>query len=332
MTASVIIPAYNASGTIKKAVQSVIEQNNCDFEILIIDDGSTDDTPGQAAQLLKQDARISYHRLVKSGIARALNFGIKMSQGQYIVRMDADDEALPQRIDKLTDYLNQHNDVGLVASLVQYKGDERSHQGYYRYVEWVNSILSHDDTFTHRFRESPFAHPSVCFRKSLFAQYGGYHEGPYPEDYELWLRWLQHGVIMHKLDEPLLIWHDRPNRLSRTHIHYSQEQFFKVKSRYFHQWLLDQYGYSDWPKIYIWGAGRVVNNRVKHLAKYGVYPDRYIDVKKHLDSKFLHYSDIPPPGDHLILSYVSDWKGRVEIEEYLQQKGYLAGQTYFMMA
>ncbi|MBL6448921.1 glycosyltransferase [Fulvivirga sp. 29W222] len=333
MKVSVILPVHNAAETIKRAVRSILNQTFAEFELLIINDGSTDNTSNMVNQLASTDNRIKYYTLSHRGIARSLNFGIKMSSGNYIARMDADDASYPRRIQQQFDYLEKHAEVGLVSSLVKHIGDADKNKGYAKYVEWINKLTKSEQIASKRFMESPFAHPSVFFRKQLVNKYGGYSEADIPEDYELWLRWLHHGVTMHKINEVLLDWYDTPERLSRTDLNYSNERFYKVKALYLLRYLKQQF--LKTPAIYIWGAGRVVNNRTKPLLALGLNISKFIDVKVRKDSKFLHYSQVPSqpsPGAFIILCYISDRKGKVEVYNFLHNKGYEEGRDFLMMA
>ena len=333
MKVSVILPVYNAEATIKRAVISILLQTLKEFELIVINDGSTDHTPHIINELALTDQRIKHYNLRHGGIARALNFGIKMSSGKYIARMDADDVSYPNRLQLQFDYLEHHTEAGLVSGLVQHVGDASENEGYLKHVEWINGIIKPGQIVLKRFMESPFAHPSVFFRRCLVNKFGGYSEENVPEDYELWLRWIGHGVSMHKINEVLLDWHDTPKRLSRTDVHYSNENFYKVKARYLVSFLRQRF--HKIPDIYIWGAGRIVNNRVKPLLSLGITISKYIDVKERTpNSKFLFFSKIPAPqtGKLFILSYVSDRKGKVAVYDFLCKRGYKEGRDFLMMA
>ena len=333
MKISVVLPVYNSLGTLEKAVKSILNQTFEDFELLIINDGSTDGSTEMINTLSLKDPRIKVFHLRRMGIARALNFGLKMSSGKYIARMDADDFSHSDRLQVQFDYLEKHPEVGLVSCKVIFKGDKKISEGYALFVEWINCILTSQDILRKRFQESPFAHPSVFFRSSLPRKFGGYAEGNIPEDYELWLRWLHHGVVMEKTEQFLLEWHDNPSRLSRIHQHYHMDNFFKIKAHYLSLFLHQKFR-DHIPELWIWGAGRTVNKKIKPLTDHGLRVSKHIDVKKHerTSSKFIHYLNIPDAGKVFILCYVSDRKGKEEILSFLLKKGYQEGSDYFMMA
>ncbi|WP_185154171.1 glycosyltransferase [Fulvivirga sp. M361] len=329
---SVVLPVFNAANTLKRAVDSMLCQKYDHWQLVIVNDGSTDGTLKYLRDL--DDQRIAIYTLPHCGIGRALNFGIRMSSGEYIARMDADDVSSCHRLSSQAYYLDQNPSVGLVSGQVTYMGDRTTQAGYAHYVDTINAIVKEEDIVHKRFFESPFAHPSVMFRKSLIAQYGGYNEQSLPEDYELWLRWLSNGVRMHKLDQEVLCWYDSKQRLSRTNLNYAPGKFFDVKAHYFHFWLA---GNSDRIKqIWVFGSGKEVNRRLRPFIKRGITIERFIDVKKRYNvSKYIHFNDLPEAdanGSRLILSFVRDRAGREAILTLLQQLRYKEGVDFFIMA
>src|SRR5207247_9233486 len=128
------------------------------------------------------------------------------------------------------------------------------------HVDWSNTLLSHQEISLARFVESPVVHPSVMFRRELIDRLGGYAEGQFPEDYELWLRWLEAGVRFEKLPEALLRWRDRDARLSRSDPRYDSEAFYRMKAIYLARWLAANNRHH--PKIVVCGAGRLTRRRV----------------------------------------------------------------------
>ena len=177
--------------------------------MILVDDGSKDGG-SELAQNLPNDPRIQLLGQPHFGIVTALNKGLGVARGQIIARMDADDVCDPERLGRQLDYMEKNPEVGLVSCLVEHVGTDSSQQGYAEYVRWINSLTTPEQIYLQRFVESPFAHPSVMFRKELVDQFGGYREGDFPEDYDLWLRWLQAGVRMAKVPEELLQWRDLP--------------------------------------------------------------------------------------------------------------------------
>ena len=325
---SVVMPAYNAASTIASAIESIILQTLTDWELILIDDGSTDHTAAIISEVA--DSRIRLYRTANRGIARALNFGIKLSRGRFIARMDADDISHSERLHQQANFLKNHPHVGVVSSLVAYAGDRTTSEGYAYHVEEINKLMTHEQMHARRFQDAPVAHPSVMYRKQLVGLYGGYHEGGLPEDFELWLRWMSCNVSFAKLPDYLLSWTDHATRLSRTSTHYDEDRFHQVKARYLAAYLKKL---PAIPRIWVWGTGKLVNRQVAFLKQAGIDIEKYIDVIPHSEAHFIHYKDIPTAVNTgiLILSYVKDRKGKIDIHDFLISRGYCEGSDFFFM-
>jgi hypothetical protein len=248
--------------------------------------------------------------------------------------MDADDRSLPQRLELQRRYLDEHPDVGLVACLVEHLGGSQKKAGYARYVNWINTLTNHDDINLNRFVESPLAHPSVMFRTDLINRYGGYRQGDFPEDYELWLRWLEHGIRMEKVPEMLLRWRDQPGRLSRTHERYSFEAFYRTKTAYLAKWLKRCNAHH--PDIVVWGAGRTSRKRAEMLTRHGINISAYVDVDPNKIGRSIRGRRVLPPekiperGRCFVVSYVGSHGARTRIRSHLVNLGYAEGKHFIL--
>jgi hypothetical protein len=191
------------------------------------------------------------------------------------------------------------------------------------YVETINGIWGSESIRKHMFVESPFAHPSVMFRKSLIDMYGQYSTEQVPEDYELWLRWKEQGIVMEKINQEVIVWNDQPNRLSRTHENYSRSAFENTRVKYLVRWLR-QHVRPDKP-IFIWGGGKFSKRKASLLEEQGIRIHGFIDVDENRTSDtkpIIHYSKIPPAGSIFILSSVSNRGKFEEIRTFLSSKGH----------
>jgi glycosyltransferase involved in cell wall biosynthesis len=270
------------------------------------------------------------------GLVAALEAGLKAASGDLIARLDADDLCAPERLARQRAHLDTHPGTGLVASRVAFGGDPRAAAGFARYVEWSNRLLTHEEIALARFVESPLVHPSVMFRRGLVERWGGYRDGAFPEDYELWLRWLQAGVRMEKLAEPLLVWNDSPARLSRRDPRYAPEAFYRLKGAYLARWLAAHNPHH--PAVILWGAGRVTRRRARALVEHGVDVRAFVDVDprkvgRPLDGRpVLEPDALPPPGRAFVVSYVGGLGARAQIEARLRAAGHRPGVDYVLAA
>jgi glycosyltransferase involved in cell wall biosynthesis len=267
------MPCYNVAATLMETLESIQAQTYGDFEVVAADDGSEDDTPEMLAQWAKEDERVKPLYLKHSGIIPALNSGLEICQGEYIARMDADDLMHPQRLSKQAAYLDEHPEVTLASSLVEGFPKKRLREGFRIYIEWLNTLVSHEDICLEMFVESPLCHPTVMVRKEALVCLGGYEERGWPEDYDLWLRMYLAGYRFAKVPEVLLSWREHPQRLTRTDSRYSVENFIRAKAHYLPQGPL-----KGREAVIIWGAGMMGRRTSKHLVREGIPLVAFVDI------------------------------------------------------
>ncbi len=327
---SVVLPFYNAENTLERAITSIIDQSFTDFELLLIDNNSTDLSAKIAKYFSIQDDRIHLFREERQGVVFAMNRGMELARGRFIARMDADDLSLSSRFEKQVQFLIDNPEIGLVGCEVRHVSDLPS-KGMSRFVDWVNSFHSPNEIWQNRFVEIPLIQPSVMFRAHLWQVHGNYREGDFPEDYELFLRWLDAGVRFKKIKECLLEWHDSEGRLTRTDSRYSSEAFYKTKANYFTNWYQQSNG--DKP-LWIWGAGRKSRQRAQLLEEEGLTITGYFDLKAKtiVGKDCKSYQDIPESGEIFILSMVGNHGAREQIANFLQHKEYISGTDYLLMS
>lgn len=328
---SIILPFFNAENTLEAAIKSILDQTFSDFELLLVDNNSDDNSFKLAQSWDEKDSRIRLLKEEKQGVANAMNYGLKNSRGKFIGRMDADDISLPHRLEKQIEYLNNNPQVDFVGSKVKYVPHNKNTAGFQRFVDWTNSFSLSHEIEINRFVEIPIINPTILFRRDLFEKHKGCIDGDFPEDYDMQLRYLNVGIRMGKLDEPLLEWHDYSTRLTRTDKRYSTEAFFRTKAKYFAKWSEQNNPFH--PNIWIWGAGRKTRQRAKTLEKVGIKIDGFIDVVKSKTTKknTIHYSEIPNPGKMFIVPMVTNHGAREQIKDFLINSNYTEGDNFILM-
>jgi glycosyltransferase involved in cell wall biosynthesis len=270
---SVLLPCYNAAATLEAALESISAQTLEDFEVVAVDDGSTDSTSDILAQWAGRDPRFRPLLLPHGGIIPALNAGLSECRAGIVARMDADDLMRPSRLQRQALYLEENPEVDLVSSLVAGFPAADLREGFRLYIQWLNTLTTHTDICRELFVESPLCHPSVAFRKQVVLQLGGYQEHGWAEDYDLWLRMAHAGKRFEKIPEVLLEWREHPERLTRTDSRYSLENFLRAKAHYLAQGPL-----ADRGEVIIWGAGMHGRRLSKHLLREGVDLIAFVDI------------------------------------------------------
>ena len=270
---SVLMPVYNAAGTLPEALQSIAGQTLADFEVIAVDDGSDDGSEMILEAWARGDRRIKPVRAGRVGLVEALNLGLRVCRGEWVARMDADDRMHPERLARQVELLETRPDIGVAGSLVKIFTDGAVGEGMKVYEAWLNGLVEPGEIAREIFIESPIAHPSAMMRRTRFLQLGGYRDNGWPEDYDLWLRCHAAGLRFAKVPEVLLYWREHPDRLTRTDSRYSVENFLRVKARFLVDGPLD--GRDG---LIVWGAGQTGRRLSKHLVRMGRPVDFFVDI------------------------------------------------------
>ena len=185
------MPVRNGQRWLSKAIDSALTQTFADFELLIIDDGSVDATPEILANYRARDPRVVILGQKQKGLVSALNLGLSHAQGALIARLDSDDVAFPERLQRQIEYLLKHPDVVLLGSWAQVI-DEKGSPKHKR----LQTPTDRSSLVKLLSKKNPFIHSSVMFRTTVARELGGYRPAfEAAEDYDLWLRLSEIGDV-----------------------------------------------------------------------------------------------------------------------------------------
>jgi glycosyltransferase involved in cell wall biosynthesis len=325
-----VLPFRNAVDTLADCLDSIQAQTLQDYEVLLVNDGSDDASAQLVRSRAKEDTRLRLIEPGRIGLVPALNLGISLSRADLIGRMDADDIMHRERLRIQCEFLRSRPEISLVACKVELFPPGHIRAGYREYVRWQNECLDPADIAGNLFVESPLAHPSVMLRRSALDAVGGYREGPFPEDYDLWLRMHEGGLRMAKVPEVLLYWRERPDRTSRVDPRYHAQAFDRLRAQY----LARDRRIRSCKEIVIWGAGRATRKRVRLLLKEGVRPGAWVDVDPRKIGRTIAGLSVHAPEwldrkeRPFVLSYVTNHGAREKICAALEQWGYRRGVNY----
>jgi len=333
---SIVMPIKNQEPFLEECLNSIRKQTKQDWELIVVDDHSDDQSSSILSIWAKKEPRIQTFENPGSGIVDALNFGISKSNSDLIARMDGDDLMHPLRLEEQSKFLQHNQALGVVScEVIQFThSKENKGEGYAHHVEWTNQIHSSDEHKAYRFVDCLFAHPSVLFRKKLVTKYGGYRKGDHPEDFELWLRWLSNEVRMGKIPQKLLWWRDHPDRTSRISKRYDRAAFHRIKAQYLKVWLKKENPLGD-RKLFAWGAGRVARKLISEITGIGVSIDALIDLDpKKIGKDFqgipiLSHLSITSPKNCFLLVLVGSRGAREEIIKFLEARDFVIGKDFF---
>jgi glycosyltransferase involved in cell wall biosynthesis len=320
---SILLPCRNAAPFLTDCITSLSAQSYERFEVLAIDDHSTDDTRALLVDWAARDARVRVHQSDGAGLVHALNTGLAGARGEFIARMDADDSARPLRLEQQLRAFQAEPELSACGTRVHYFPRAQLRDGALRYEEWLNSLTEPAHLERDMFVECPIAHPTLMVRAELLREIGGYADRGWPEDYDLVLRLFARGARMRNLPETLLDWRDRSDRLSRTDPRYSEAAFRRCKVHYL---LKCRPGMKN---VIVWGAGPVGKAFAREFVQQGVRVQAFVDVDPRKIGQTIHEAPVlsatqlGKPRAALIVAAVSGPVARAEIRATLGTLGFI---------
>lgn len=328
---SIVLPFRNEAAFLPECLASIRAQTLGDWELIAIDDGSDDASAEIVARLAEADARVRLLRPGRVGLVAALNLGIAEARAPLVARMDADDVMLPERLQAQRDYLDAHPDVALCGTRVEPFPADEVRGGYLEYLRWQDGCVTPEQAAAGIYVESPFAHPSVMARTAVLRAAGGYTDGPFPEDYELWLRLHAAGQRMGKVPRVLLRWRERGGRTSRVDARYAREAFDALRADY----LARDPRLHAGREIAVWGAGRRSRLRARLLMDRGIAPAAWLDIDPKKIGHRVWGLPVHPPEwlaarepRPFVLVYVNNHGARDLIAARLGEMEYVAGKDW----
>ncbi len=269
---SILLPACDAAATLVEALDSLLAQTLIDWECVLIDDGSRDATGAVAEDYARRDARFRVtHHAQRAGIVAALNRAASLARAPFLARQDADDRSHPDRLALSLELLAADSGLGAVACGVEIYPAEAVTPGLRAYADWLNGLVSPVHIAREIWVESPLPHPAVLMRREALAGCGGYREGDWPEDYDLWLRMHIAGWRFAKVPEIHYQWRHHPRRLTLVDPRYRPEAFLACKLEHLAPFLRGR-------AALIWGAGRDGKRLARGLRGKAIEPVAFIDI------------------------------------------------------
>jgi glycosyltransferase involved in cell wall biosynthesis len=329
---SVVLPVWNAAATLPECLDSLLAQSLEDFEILATDDGSTDGSRELLRARAFAQPRLRLLEQPHRGLVAALNLAAQAARAPLLARMDADDVAHPDRLGLQLDHFERRPRAEILATRVRVSGRARGNAGMRAYVAWSNRLLTHDAIARDLFVESPLVHPSVMLPRRLLLRLGGYREGAFPEDYDLWLRALRAGVRFAKLKDVLLEWRDLPARLTRTDPRYAAAAF---RGRKLLALLL---GALAGRAAVVWGAGPVGKAWARDLLALGVPLAAFVEVAPRKLGQRIHGAPVLGIAEAVRLSgplhllAVGQPGARARMRSLLRRRGLVEGGDFVAVA
>jgi len=327
---SVVLPVFNADETIERAVRSILDQTFSEFELIVVDDGSTDDTVRVVSRI--NDSRLQLVQCPHRGVVTAANTATEVARGPLIARMDSDDVSHPQRLEKQHRLLREQNldVVGCQVHIRDPSGQES--ETMRRYASWINEETIDPDQITGlRFVELPLVNPTILARRSYFEL--GFCDDAFPEDYDLMLRAAANGMGFGKVKQVLFDWIDRPDRLTRIDSRYSVEAFARCRQTHLAIGPLRGIDQVD-----LWGVGQAGKPWLRWLQSRGIKVRQSYDVSQRKLGAQIHGVHVSHPnalsdadGTPLIIA-VGAIGAREVILPQIRSRGYVPGRDAWFVA
>ncbi|MCG8469767.1 MAG: glycosyltransferase [Gemmatimonadetes bacterium] len=339
---SVVMPCRDAAHHLPECIASLEAQTEARYEVVVLDDHSTDRTGDVLAAWSERDPRVRLFRPHGVGIVPALQRLCREARAPLLARMDADDRAAPDRLRAQVEFLRSRADVSACGTGVSYVPRPEAGSGYHRYERWLNALHEPGALLRDLFVECPIAHPTLMIRRRVLEDVGGYRSVDGPEDYDLMLRLAEAGHALANIPKVLLEWRRGPDRLSERSDRYSADAFRKLKVAFLRRGFVPM----ERPLV-VWGAGRVGKAFVRAWYEGGGRPiDAFVDLDPRKIGQVVHGAPVIPPTDErlrstapsasprrpYVLAAVGSPGARSQIRDALAQLGLVELEDYRAVA
>ncbi len=252
------MPVKNTEQYLRECLDSILNQSFKDWELIAINDHSTDSSFNILREYVKKDNRIRAFNNEGKGIINALRLAYQHSKGNLITRMDSDDIMHVSKLEKLFAQIIRVGNGHIAVSKVSYFSKEKVGQGYLNYAKWLNNLCETKRHYHEIYKECVIPSPAWLIYRHDLDKVNAFNPNTYPEDYDLCFRFYQHQINVVPVLDILHHWRDYPERTSRNDKHYADNRFLDLKVHYFLN--ID---YNSQLELVLWGAGR----KGKEIAK-----------------------------------------------------------------
>ncbi|MFL5943461.1 MAG: glycosyltransferase [Gaiellaceae bacterium] len=323
---SVLLPVRDEEPYLVECLESLSAQTLSEFEVVAVDDGSTDATLGILAAHARADSRFRVLRQEPAGMVAASERARAEARAPLIARMDGDDVAVRERLELQVAAIEEEG-LAAVGGQVEYFPEPTD--GMRAYAAWLNSLVTVEAARRDLWIECPLPGPGLTARAELVS----YRDLAWPEDYDLVLRIWEGGGRFRNVDRLVHRWRDHPERLTRTQPAYTLDAFRRCKVHFLRRTLL-----AGGRAAVVWGAGPTGKALARELLAAGTPLAAFVEVDPRKLGKRIHGAPVVPveragdfPGS-LALGAVSGPEGRGRVRELAAGLGLVEGRDFVAAA
>jgi len=326
---SILTPFKNTVQFLPDCLDSILNQTFGQWELLIVDDHSTDCSLQLVENYAKKDSRIRLFKNDGKGIIEALRLAFKNSKGDYITRMDSDDIMLPEKLENMVNDLQKYGKKHVALGLVKYFSKKGISDGYLRYETWLNELTIEGLNYNEIYKECVIPSPCWMVHRDDLIDCDGFNPNRYPADYDLTFRFYKQQFKCIPSHQLLHYWRDHKNRTSRTHEHYAQNYFLDIKLHYFLE-----LNYDLNRTLTVWGAGTKGKTIAKKLKNKKI-PFVWIcnnpkKVSKHIYGiELFNFNYLKQLENPQSIVTVANQKAQKKIKAYFKQQNMESMIDYF---
>ena len=326
---SIIIPVKNTELFLVECLKSIVNQTETNWELIAINDHSTDKSLKILKEFEKDDSRIKVYNATGSGIIDALRLAYSKSKGVLITRMDSDDKMSLDKLKTLKNNLLNNGRGSIAVGLVKYFSAKPMGDGFLKYESWLNELTETGTNFEGIYKECVIPSPCWMIYREDLEICDAFNPNYYPEDYDLVFRFYKNGLKPIPCQKILHHWRDYSTRTSRTHIHYADNTFMEIKVRYFLK--LD---YDKNKNLVVWGAGAKGKDLAKKLIDRNIpfywICDNPKKIGKHIyDQEMLPFTVLDQIDNSQSIVTVANINAQKEIVSFFDKLKYLVNKDYF---
>jgi glycosyltransferase involved in cell wall biosynthesis len=326
---SILTPFKNTAEFLPECLESIVEQTYQNWELVIVNDHSTDDSLEVVELFAEKDSRIKVHQNNGAGIIEAMRTAFSHSKGELITRMDSDDIMTTDKLEILSQLLNVKGNGHVAIGHVEYFSANGIGDGYDRYGKWLNKLTSTGNNYSEIYKECVVPSPNFMVHRDDLIECQDFQPNVYPEDYDLTFRFYKKGLKCIPCDHLTHYWRDYSTRTSRTHEHYNNNFFLEIKINYFLE-----LEYDGTRPFTVWGAGAKGKTIAKHLVEKNISFHWICDNPKKIGhiiygQKLLKFDFISQLDNPQSIITVANENAQVQIKDYMDNHGMENMKDYF---